>query len=103
MLVGQLICARCGKDCSRLWGFMLGVRGQIRDRMMQQELDKVKEEFGENEFVICWGCTAKAFGIKNLAEKKELEEQKVKRQETPKIQEWKKPNTEIPVTLNTGE
>ncbi len=104
MIVGKLICAKCGKDCSKLWGFMLGVRGVIRDRMMQQELDKVKEEFGEQEFVICWGCTAKAFGIKTLAEKKEIEDAKTPEIPKEKIEKKETPDTEtVKAVFTTGE
>ena len=69
MIIGQLICEGCGKDCTRLYGFALMTRGAIRDNQQQKELDKAKEEFGKAEFVWCWSCTAKAFGAKTLAEK----------------------------------
>ena len=75
MIIGRMLCDICGKDCTRLWGFILGTRGIVRDKQQQEILGDAKKEFGKSEFVFCWSCTAKAFGVKTLAEQ-EAEEAK---------------------------
>lgn len=66
MIIGRLYCAKCGKDCTDLYGFALMVRGTIRNKKTQEELIEVKKLYGKEEFVFCWGCTAEAFGVKPL-------------------------------------
>jgi hypothetical protein len=66
MIIGKLICEKCGCDCSNLYGYALATRGTVRNKQTQDELDKVKKEFGKCEFYFCWSCTAKAFGVKPL-------------------------------------
>lgn len=91
MIIGRLICEKCGVDCTALYGFALMTRGTIRDQRTQKELDEVKKVFGKNEFVWCWGCTVEAFGVKPVAERK-VEE---KRNEIPiEKQDPKKPKLE---------
>ncbi len=70
MIIGRLYCEKCGKDCTNLYGFALMTRGTIRDQRIQKELEEVKKELGKEEFVWCWTCTAKMFGV---TEKKEEE------------------------------
>jgi len=69
MIIGQLICDRCGKNCTALYGFALMVRGTIRGKQQQEAMAEVQKEFGKSEFCFCWPCTAKVFGAKTLAEK----------------------------------
>lgn len=71
MIIGRIFCERCGKDCTDLYGFALMVRGTIRNKRTQDELAEVKKQFGKEEFVWCWGCTAKAFGATSLNDKTE--------------------------------
>lgn len=71
MIIGRLLCEKCGKDCTNLYGFALMTRGTIRNQQTQRELEEIKKEFGKSEFVWCWSCTAKAFGIKTIAEKEQ--------------------------------
>jgi len=63
MIIGRLICDGCGKDCTDLYGFALMVRGTVRNQRQQEALAEVKKQFGKEEFVWCWSCTAKAFGV----------------------------------------
>ncbi|MCJ7828723.1 MAG: hypothetical protein MUP81_03160 [Dehalococcoidia bacterium] len=99
MMIGQLICENCGKNCNKLWGFMLGVRGQIRDQQQQKELAEVKKEFGKEEFVWCWSCTAKMFGAKTLAQK---EAEALAQKETETQAETQTADSADKVTFETG-
>lgn len=63
MIIGRLFCEKCGKDCTDLYGFALMTRGTIRNQRTQQELAEAKKLLGKEEFVWCWTCTAKAFGV----------------------------------------
>lgn len=69
MIIGRLVCDKCGQDCTALYGFALMVRGTIRGKQQQEAMAEVQKEFGKNEFIFCWSCTAKTFGAKTLAEK----------------------------------
>lgn len=66
MIIGRLICEKCGRDCTSLYGFALMSRGTIRNRQTREALDAVKKRFGKEEFVWCWECTAEAFGARPL-------------------------------------
>ncbi len=71
MIIGKLLCKKCGNDCTGLYGFALMTRGSISP-FAQRELEAVKKKFGESEWVFCWGCTAEFFGVKPLEEKSDL-------------------------------
>ena len=78
---GAKICDGCGYDCTRLYGFAMEVRkNMMQDLQVMKEVDKIKDEFGQHDFVFCWSCTAKGFGAKTL-EEKEAAEKLVKKQE----------------------
>jgi hypothetical protein len=76
MIIGQIICDKCGRDCTALYGYALAVRGQVRSQKTQQELAEVKKKYGKEDFYFCWGCTAEVFGIKPLVPAKEPEQPK---------------------------
>lgn len=84
MIIGKLVCEKCGCDCTNLYGFALMTRGTIRNQQTQSELQKVKEEFGKSEFVWCWPCTAEAFGAKRLPKQKKEDGQDPKKNEGDK-------------------
>jgi len=70
---GRIICDVCGKDCTRLYGMRFDARRNITyDSEVQAEFAKVDELYGKHEFVFCWICSIKAFGMKTLSEKKDL-------------------------------
>ena len=76
MIVGKYICANCGKDCTppaHLWGFGLMIRGTLNPSQ-QKEIEALKVQYGQGEFIFCWECAARAMGAKTLAEKERLGE-----------------------------
>lgn len=107
MIAGRLICEKCGKDFTNgLWGFILGVGpGRTINPTQRRQLEEFKKEFGKEQMIWCWGCTAKMFGAQTLAEK-EAEEIPIEQQDKNKselkvkevpIGDEKKNKTEIPV------
>ncbi len=77
MIIGRFVCSACGRDCTPLYGYIMQKRSTLT-RQQIEEFDRVQKEYGQSEFVFCWGCTAKAFGVKTLAEKAEAEKPKAR-------------------------
>ena len=68
---GRIICAKCGEDCTNLYGFSMSV-----DRIAHNHNDKIKEiignvdkKYGKHDFIICWACTIDMMGIETSASK----------------------------------
>lgn len=102
MIIGQIICEKCGKDCTNLYGYALAVRGTIRSQKTQQELAEVKKKFGKEEFYFCWGCTAEVFGVKPLTEQKEPQTQTTDSGKTVTINSEPQKKNEFVAGFNGG-
>lgn len=76
--IGRLICDKCGRDCTNLWGLILQRQGRMIPREAQERLSEIHQKYGQSDFAFCWECTAEVMGAKTIEEKKRLEAAKEK-------------------------
>ena len=88
---GVKICDSCGSDCTRLYGFVMEVRKNMsQDARVMKKVDEIDKEFGQHDFLFCWSCTAKAFGVETEKQKAMAKARDAKGAKDDKQKETKK-------------